>query len=105
MNHKAVVSSNIATFGYDPATQTMEILFKSKQGTKGGLYRYEGVTAAENALFEKAESKGAFFAKYLKSKKTQKMPEHACDCCGKNPCVCGGEVSPSDVYGQDHTGI
>ena len=50
-------SSNLAEQGYDPASQTLRVKFKS-----GAAYDYAGVTAQQYADFLQAESKGSYLA-------------------------------------------
>jgi len=47
MEHKPITSSNIATVGYDPATRTMEVTFKS-----GSTYAYENVSPEQVTLLK-----------------------------------------------------
>lgn len=50
-----VRSSNVKDVGYDPATQTLEVGFKS-----GASYRYAGVSPARYNELLNARSKGTF---------------------------------------------
>lgn len=63
MNRQPVESSQIASIGYDAATNTLEIDFK-----RGGVYQYSGFPAAEWARFKGAESTGSFFYRNIKGK-------------------------------------
>jgi len=45
MEYKKVESSNIAEVGYDPATQTLEVIFKN-----GRIYEYAGVDQQKSAV-------------------------------------------------------
>ncbi len=56
-----VTSGNIASIGWDSATQTLQVLFKS-----GALYAYSGVPRSTFEAFLSAPSKGAYFAKVVK---------------------------------------
>jgi KTSC domain len=49
-------STNIARVGYDAATQSMEITFKS-----GGRYRYHNVSPIEHQRFMESKSLGRAF--------------------------------------------
>jgi hypothetical protein len=49
-------STNIARVGYDAATQSMEITFKS-----GGRYRYHRVSPIEHQRFMESKSLGKAF--------------------------------------------
>lgn len=57
MEREPVVSSNIASIGYDEATETLEVEF-----TSGGTYSYSSVPQSTYQAFLEASSKGAFFA-------------------------------------------
>ena len=62
MNRIPVVnSSNIASAGYDPETQTMEVEF-----TNGNVYQYFDVPQAVHEELIKAESAGAFLNDQVK---------------------------------------
>jgi KTSC domain len=52
---------------YDPATQTLEIDFKDKNGAKASTYSYAEVTAAAWEAFQAAPSKGAHFASAIRN--------------------------------------
>jgi hypothetical protein len=56
MERKAVSSSTIASIGYDPATETLEIEFH-----KTGLYQYFNVPLIVYETLMAAPSQGAFF--------------------------------------------
>jgi hypothetical protein len=62
MDRFKVESTNIAEIGYDPDTSTLEIKF-----TSGGIYQYWPITQSGWELFLKADSKGSFFYKNIKS--------------------------------------
>lgn len=53
---KAVKSSNIESLGYDEATKTLAVKFKS-----GGTYHYSDITADQHTAFSGAKSIGAHF--------------------------------------------
>lgn len=55
MERTPVVSSNVASVGYDPETSTLEIQFKS-----GGIYQYPGVDPNTHLSLMGAESIGRF---------------------------------------------
>jgi hypothetical protein len=55
MNREYVSSSNIASVGYDEATQTLEVEF-----TNGSVYQYYNVGAVIYEQFMLAPSKGQF---------------------------------------------
>lgn len=52
-----VVSSSLASIGYDEREQVLEIEFRN-----GGIYRYSGITKEFFTQFMSANSKGRFFA-------------------------------------------
>lgn len=57
-----VSSSNILSIGYDKRTKTLEVMFKS-----GGLYRYANVPEVTYQSLMAAQSKGEFFARWIKN--------------------------------------
>lgn len=63
MDHQPVKSSQIASVGYDSATQTMEVKF-----VRGGHYSYSGVTPDDHAALMSAESVGKHFASAVRGK-------------------------------------
>ena len=60
-----VESSQIAAIGHDPATNTLAIRFKAKNGP-GSLSHYNNVSADDFAEFQGAKSIGAHFGKVIK---------------------------------------
>lgn len=54
-------SSQIAAYGYDAATKTMAVRFKS-----GGLYHYTGVPQEVFDKMQASESVGSFLHKHIK---------------------------------------
>jgi hypothetical protein len=72
-----VTSSQIHAIGHDPATNTLRIQFKGKEGP-GSQYDYPGVTAEKHAEMLKAESIGKFFGAHIKGKyEFKKLPHPA----------------------------
>ncbi len=61
MNRTAVSSSNLASVGYDPVQQTLEIEFHS-----GSVYQYSGVPADVYAGLMSATSHGRYFDAFIK---------------------------------------
>jgi hypothetical protein len=61
MKRIAVMSSTVASAGYDDASQTMEIEF-----TGGAVYRYEGVPREVFDGLLAAESVGRFFNEHVR---------------------------------------
>lgn len=55
-----VESSQIHSIGHDPATNTLAIRFKGKNGP-GSLYHYPNFNAVQFAAFQKAPSLGKHF--------------------------------------------
>jgi len=68
MEMKEVKSSQIHSVGHDPATNTLAIRFKGKDGP-GGLYHYPNCTAEKFKEFCECESKGKFFGANIKGHK------------------------------------
>lgn len=60
---KAIESSQIKQYGYDPASQTLAIQF-----AKGGVYHYSAFTPKHWEAFQKAKSAGSFFHKNVRGK-------------------------------------
>jgi hypothetical protein len=65
----SVESSQIHGIGYDAATNTLVVRFKSKAGLPAALYEYSNVTAEDFAAFKGAESIGSHFYKHIKPHK------------------------------------
>lgn len=63
MQRHPVISSDIASVGYDPATETLEIEFKAT-----GLYRYFSVPADLYQSLLATPSPGKFFLANIKGK-------------------------------------
>jgi hypothetical protein len=61
MNRIPVSSSNLASVGYDPATQTLEIEF-----LHGAIYQYSGVPSSVYEGLMAADSHGTYFDRYVK---------------------------------------
>ena len=61
MDRQPVSSSTIASIGYDPATETLEIEFH-----KTGLYRYFNVPQVVHESFITATSHGTFLNSHIK---------------------------------------
>ena len=61
MEREAVASSTILSIGYDEASQTLEIEFKS------GVYQYYNVPATIHQQLMQAGSKGQFLDIYIKN--------------------------------------
>ena len=64
----SVESSQLHSYGYDAATETLAIQFhnKAKDGP-GSLYHYANFTAADWEAFKAAESKGSHFKKHIRT--------------------------------------
>lgn len=62
MNRAPVASSNIASIGYDPGSETLEVGF-----TNGSIYQYFNVPSGLNEQFMAAPSKGQFLNTYIKN--------------------------------------
>lgn len=61
MKMQSVKSSQISEIGHDPETNTLAVKF-----AKGGLYHYDGVTAAQFDAIKSAESIGSHLDKHIK---------------------------------------
>ncbi len=61
MQRTPVDSSNLASVGYDPATQTLEIEFQN-----GRIYQYFHVLQAEYDELMAASSHGRYFNAYIR---------------------------------------
>lgn len=62
MDRDQVASSNIASIGYDEASQTLEVEFIG-----GGVYQYYNVGAALFDQLMQAPSKGQFLHAYIRN--------------------------------------
>jgi KTSC domain len=61
MNRIPVSSSNLASVGYDPGNQSLEVEF-----LHGGIYRYSGVPSSVYDGLMAADSHGSYFDRYIK---------------------------------------
>lgn len=61
MERQRVISSNLASVGYDPDSETLEIEFLN-----GGLYQYFNVPERIYDGLMAASSHGTYFAQYIK---------------------------------------
>ncbi len=68
MQHTEVTSSNLKSYAYDAAFQVLEIRFKKKDGSPGGLYQYEGFPMEALERFMASPSKGRHFAQFIKGR-------------------------------------
>lgn len=62
MTRDSVASSNLASAGYDEASQTLEVEFSN-----GTIYQYYNVGSALYEQFMHAPSKGQFLNVYIKN--------------------------------------
>ena len=62
MQRYSVASSNLATVGYDPATETLEVEFLS-----GSVYQYYNVPQNMYDQLMREGSKGRFLNTYIKN--------------------------------------
>jgi hypothetical protein len=65
-----VKSESIASIGYEPAKQILEVEFRSRE-----LYHYYGVPQRVFVQFMKAESKGRYFMRWVREKYRYKKIE------------------------------
>jgi hypothetical protein len=63
MERHPVISSDLASVGYDPATQTLEIEFKAT-----GVYRYFSVPPEVYETLRSTPSPGKYFLQNIKGK-------------------------------------
>lgn len=63
MNRVPVSSSNIASVGHDPETNTLEVEFRS-----GDVHQYDGVSAEHHSMLVNAPSIGKHFHKFIRDK-------------------------------------
>ncbi len=61
MKRTPVTSSNVAAFGYDRQTQTLEVEFNN-----GRIYQYFDVPEAVHEAFLASDTKGGFLASQIK---------------------------------------
>jgi hypothetical protein len=61
MERAAVTSENLAEVGYDPATETLEVMFRH-----GGVYQYYNLPAIVHERLMQADSLGKFFNSEIK---------------------------------------
>jgi KTSC domain len=74
MQRQQVTSSSIKSIGYDPEKQILEIEFKGKGDTPGGVYQYLNFTPEDFATFRAAKSIGTYFAAFIRGKfETKKL--------------------------------
>lgn len=62
MDREPVASTNIASVGYDEASETLEVEFSN-----GTIYQYYNVGAALYEQFRESASKGQFLNAYIKN--------------------------------------
>lgn len=62
MDRSAVGSSNISEIGYDPSSETLEVMFAN-----GSVYQYYNVNQALFDQIMQAPSKGQFLNIYIKN--------------------------------------
>ena len=62
MKRKAVESSNIASIGYDPENEILEVEFNH-----GGVYQYSDVPQDEYENLMNAESHGKYFSANIRN--------------------------------------
>ncbi|WP_416349230.1 KTSC domain-containing protein [Leptolyngbya sp. CCNP1308] len=63
MVRQSVVSSNLSSVGYDPATATLEIAFHN-----GGIYQYFNIPSSVHAGLLTAPSKGSYLHRFIRGK-------------------------------------
>lgn len=73
MHREPVKSGNIVSVGHDPATNTMQVEFKT-----GGTFDYSNVSADKHRSMMRSDSVGKFFHNEFRS-----SPGHRCTKCPK----------------------
>lgn len=63
IERQPVVSSDVASIGYDAGSETLEIEFKAT-----GIYRYFSVPASVASELQRSPSPGKFFRQHIKGK-------------------------------------
>jgi KTSC domain len=63
MERRPVRSSNIASIGYDPEKEILEVEFLN-----GGVYRYTGILPEYHHAFVNADSPGRHFMAHIRGK-------------------------------------
>ena len=63
MNKVPVTSASLAAFGFDSATETLEVEFQNER-----VYRYYGVPWSVFADLQQADSKGRFFNSHIRNR-------------------------------------
>ena len=63
MNRRNVASTNLASIGYDPNSQTLEVEFRN-----GSIYRYLGVSPFEHSSLMGATSHGSYFSSSIRGR-------------------------------------
>ena len=71
MQRQPVESTNVRSVGYDPATRTLEVEFRS-----AGVYQYSDVDEETFNQFMASSSKGKFLNKSIKGKFLSIRPTH-----------------------------
>lgn len=67
MTRTPVQSSNIASIGYDEATQTLEVEFKGRSSTPNTLYKYEGVPKETHDKLMASHDVGKMFTSLVRN--------------------------------------
>lgn len=68
MERTPVTSSQLASVGYDPGTQTLEIEFNNHRGGPTSVYQYDNVPPETHTAMMKAPSQGSYFYANIKGK-------------------------------------
>lgn len=67
MERQPVESKLVVSYGYDKATRTLEIELKShKEGQANKVYHYFNVSEEEFNRFNRAESHGSHYLKFIR---------------------------------------
>jgi hypothetical protein len=71
-----VVSSNIASIGYDAPTETLAVQFQ-----RGHIYHYAGVSVEFLDRFKTADSMGRFYSEHIRGKFDSELMTGVCPAC------------------------
>ena len=97
MQRTPVVSSNIASVGYDAAQLLLEVEFKGS-----GVYQYPGVSPEVFRQLVEAESVGSFFAKNIRGRYQGK--KLVCDAPGPDGMKCRNALGHAGEHSADGVG-
>lgn len=68
MERIPVTSSQLASIGYDPSTQTLEVEFSAGKRSPASVYQYDNVPPETWDALRSAESHGSYFIRNIKGR-------------------------------------